>query len=141
MTKFSVNVIAKKPVRFLTVDADVRYWEDGTVNGVADSDDDPKMPLAGKDGWKLVIDLETGRIESWPEGVTASTHYKVCDAGVYGLVDEGGNKVASIDGYVPSMLSPGGEGYGDYIIMDIGPDGTIANWRVDLAPFNAGSDA
>ena len=140
MSKFTVDVIEKKPVRFLTVGADVRYWEDGEVNGAEDDNDNPQMPFAGKDGWKVVIDLETGKIQGWPEGTTASVHYKVCDAGVYGLLDEGGEKRASIDGYVPKMLSPGGEGYGDYIIMKIGADGTIANWRVDLSPFSPDGD-
>jgi hypothetical protein len=28
-----------------------------------------------------------------------------------------------------------GEGYGDYVIMSIGPNGAIDNWRVDLEPF------
>jgi hypothetical protein len=44
-------------------------------------------------------------------------------------------EVASIDGYVPSMMCPKDNGHGDYVIMDIGADGTIDKWRVDLGPF------
>ncbi len=135
MSKFNVRTIVKKPVRFLMVEAGVRYWEDGEVNGVPDDNKNPRMPFAGDDGWRPVIDLETGQIQGWPEGVTAKTHYKVCDDGRYSLVDEGGNQVAKIEGYVPPMLSPAGQGYGDYMIMNIGPDGRIENWRVDLSPF------
>lgn len=35
------------------------------------------------------------------------------------------------------MLSPGGDGYGDYVIMEIGPDGEIADWEVDLGYFES----
>ena len=42
-----------------------------------------------------------------------------------------------IDGYVPSMMCPEGDGYGDYVIMKVAEDGTIANWRVDLSEFEA----
>ncbi len=37
-------------------------------------------------------------------------------------------------------MCPGGPGYGDYVIMAIGADGTIANWRVDLSDFERRGD-
>lgn len=121
-------------VKYLQAECGVRYWEDGEVNGVED-EDGSRIPCRQGDAWAPLIDLTEGRVLDWPEGVTASTHYKVCDNGRYTLLDADRNKVVEIDGYVPKMLSPGGVGYGDYVIMTIGPDGRIENWRVDLEPF------
>ena len=124
-------------VRTLRCDIGVRYWEDGSVNGVEDSDDNPQMPLIENGRWKLDIDLATGQIKNWPQGTTASVHYKVCDDGIYKLLDEWGNVIASAADYVPSMLSPKDSGYGDYVIMDINSDGIIQNWKADLEYFYA----
>lgn len=126
--------VVSKEVKYLLAECGVRYWEDGVVNGTEDTDGE-LIPLRVKDAWSPTIDLETGVIQDWPDGTTASLHYKVCDAGIYKLLDAEKNVVREIDGYVPDMLSPGGSGYGDYIIMDIGPDGKIENWSVDLEPF------
>jgi len=129
------------PVKYLRCRIGVRYWEDATVNGEEDTDGS-RIPLrkgtaadndhlSGGD-WLPLIDLDTGKIEGWPEGTTASVHYKVCDDGDYELLDTDRNVVKAIDGYVPNIMCPEGEGYGDYVIMDIGPDGTIAKWKADL---------
>lgn len=40
-----------------------------------------------------------------------------------------------IDGYVPGLMSPGGDGFGDYVIMTVGGDGVIENWDVELEEF------
>ena len=121
-------------VKFLRVEAGVRYWEDATVNGVED-EDGSRIPCRSGDCWCPIIDLDSGIIENWPSGTIAALHYKVCDAGIYALLDADKNEVAKIDDYVPKILSPGGDGYGDYIIMDIDGAGKIAKWRIDLAPF------
>lgn len=123
-----------KEVKYLQAECGVRYWEDATVDGVED-EAGSLIPHRSGDCWSPIIELAAGRVVDWPEGVTASTHYKVCDDGRYVLLDGDMNKVVEIDGYVPTMLSPGGNGYGDYVIMTIGPDGRIENWRVDLEPF------
>lgn len=116
-------------VTHLIVDVEPRYWEDAWVNGVEESNDEPKMPLKADNTWVLEIDLETGRIKDWPEGTTARTHYKICDAGTYSLVGPDG-VVAKNFGYVPGML-----GGGDYLKIEIGPDGVIKNWQADLSYF------
>lgn len=131
-----VKTIVEREVTLLKAEMGVRYWEDGTVNGEPDDEDNPKMPLADKGVWRLLIDLTTGEILEWPQGVTASAHYKVCDDGVYSLIDRTGATVIKKDGYVPSMMSPKDRGYGDYVIMDIGADGKIADWRADLSYFD-----
>jgi len=140
---FAVKTIVERSVSFLKVEAKVRYWEDATVNGQQDDDESPEMPFAnGLTGeWTPLINLETGKIEGWPEGTIATIHYKVCDGGVYTLLDADRQEVVKIDGYVPSMMSPAENGYGDYIIMDIGPDGQIQNWCVDLDAFDEGGAA
>lgn len=133
MASITVKMEVTKSVRYLKADCGVRYWEDAEVNGV--EDEDGNIPCRNGDSWQPIIDLDTGKIEGWPEGTTADLHYKVCDAGVYTLLDEGRNEVKQIDGYVPKIMCPGGAGYGDYVIMKIGPDGVIENFHIDLEPF------
>jgi hypothetical protein len=41
---------------------------------------------------------------------------------------------------VPRIMSPKENGYGDYVIMDIGADGKIADWRIDLDAFTSDED-
>ena len=142
--KFTELVPTTRDVKYLRARCGVRYWEDATVNGERDNDGS-RIPCRegtaedndglGGGEWCPVIDLGTGRIEGWPEGTAASVHYKVCDQGTYDLLDERRAVVKSIDGYVPRMMCPGDNGCGDYVIMNIGPDGVIEHWRVDLAAF------
>lgn len=122
------------PVRYLKAKCGVRYWEDAKVNGVEDADG-TLIPCRDGDYWCLLIDLESGEIENWTPGVTASVHYKVCDDGEYVLLNEERQEVRKIDGYVPVMLSPKDNGFGDYVIMDIDENGMIQGWKVDLLCF------
>ena len=119
---------------YLKASCAVRYWEDGVVNGLVD-DIGVLIPCREGDNWEPVIHLGNGRIEDWPPGTNASIHYKVCDAGIYWLLDDAKNPIARVEGYVISMMSPKKNGYGDYVIMDIDAAGQIAGWRVDLEPF------
>lgn len=133
----TIEVIRREEikVKYLLARCGVRYWEDATVNGVVDTDG-TLIPLRQGDDWEVMIDMDTGRIRNWPEGVTADIHYKVCDDGAYALLDDAMNTIARIEGYVPSIMCPKDEGFGDYVIMDIGPDGVIANWYpYDLREF------
>jgi hypothetical protein len=125
------QVTKKVPVAFIEVAADVRYWEDASVEGVADVNGD--IPLREGDTWKPVINLATGEVKGWPQGVTADVHYKVCDEGEYWLQDESGQRVAKWKGcYVPDILSVGDNGYGDYIILKIAEDAKIIGWRPSI---------
>lgn len=132
---YTISVKKEVPVTTLKCDIGVRYWEDGVVDGGEDENGD-LMPLRVGDDWRPIIDLETGIIRDWPAGKTASVHYKVCDSGVYHLLNEEGEIVFTKEGYVPSILSPGGSGYGDYVIMDIDEKGKIDGWQVDLSDFS-----
>lgn len=119
-------------VKYLQVRAGVRYWEDGTVNGQVDDNDNPTMPCRDADGcWSPLIEIDTGRIIGWPAGTTASIHYKVCDDGRYALLGDDKTEIFAVEGYVPPIISP----HSDYIIMDITPDGEIAEWSVDVEQF------
>lgn len=124
----------KQKATHIEVDAGVRYWEDGEVNGV--QDDNGTLMFGAEGGaeggrWKVKIDLASGRIEGWPEGTTASVHYKVCDDGEYWLTDATGTRLARWVGFdVPNdFLCHGSNGYGDYIIFDIDADGVIAGYK------------
>ena len=132
--KLTLRLKSEVEVRYLRAVCDVRYWEDTEVNGQED-DEGKLIPLRTHDSWCLTIDLHNGQIIGWPQGVEASVHYKVCDEGVYSLLDENKNLVVQKDGYVPSMLCPKDRGYGDYIIMDIDGKGMIDKFSADLSYF------
>lgn len=132
-----IMITETKPVevKYLKATCGVRYWEDAEVNGKDEDDDAPTIPFKVGEAWCPVIDLDAGVVVDWPEGVTAKTHYKVCDAGRYTLLDADHCELKVIEGYVPKVMCPGGDGYGDYVIMEIGADGKIANWNADLSVF------
>lgn len=113
---------------YIEIEAGVRYWEDAYLNGQDDSCG--TIPLRRGDAWCPTIELATGRVLGWPEGMTADIHYKVCDQGLYWLLDEAKQRIARWSGYyVPNdILCVGDNGYGDYIIFKIGGDGLITGW-------------
>lgn len=79
--------------------------------------------------WIINIDIDKGTIVDWPQGVKARVHYKVCDDGVYSLIDSKGNVIRHFaNEYVPNVLCPEESGYGDYIIMNIDEYGRISGW-------------
>ena len=134
-----IEVTVKKKVNavYLKAECGVRYWDDAEVNGEQEAEDSPTIPFASpkNETWTPVIEIDSGRVVDWPEGTTASVHYKVCDAGRYSLLDADKADLITIDGYVPRIMSPKENGYGDYVIMDIGPDGLIADWQIRLEAF------
>lgn len=115
-----------------------RYWEDAGVNGVIDAGAD--IPCRNGDMWEVEIDIPSGRILNLTQGVTAYVYFKVCDLGVYELYDEKGRMITSREGYVPKIMYPGDEGYGDYDIMDIDEDGYIKDWEPNFEGFALDED-
>jgi len=138
--KAIVKIKKEVDIKTLHVEAGVRYWEDGTVNDVDDEAGD-LMPCREGDLWKPIIDVETGKVLNWEQGKKAEVHFKVCDNGRYFLKDANDETIMSIiDDYVPKMLCPKENGYGDYIIMDIDETGQIANWKQTLDGFESEDD-
>ena len=129
---FEYTVKKVSDIKFIQVKAGARYFEDSKLNGVDDKE--KLMPFIKGEFWCPTIELETGVILNWSKG-PASIHYKVCDNGVYELLDKDHNVCKSYSGYVPRLLSPEGEGYGDYIIMEIDANGLIKDWRSSLECF------
>lgn len=137
-----MKITISKPTEFeavyLKVDAGVRYWEDAEVNGVSDSENLPTIPCAefihadNEYRWRPIIDIDNGVITNWKKGFTAQVHYKVCDDGIYTVTDKDDNIIVEHEGYVPSIMCPEDEGYGDYIIMNIDENGFIQGWEKEL---------
>lgn len=125
----------------IKVKAYVRYWEDTSINGVEDTEDGENVPCKQGELWCPVINVETGIIENWEQGITAFIHYKITDCCGWELLDSNGQVVKSQeDGYVPKTLCPAENGYGDYIIMNIDENGQIAKWKFDLEDFLEGDE-
>lgn len=119
----------------LHVEAEVRYWEDATVNGTEDADG-TLIPLRNGDKWCPVIELQTGRVLNWPANVTADIHYKVCDQGEYWLGTETQRTHKYKGHYVPDeLLCVGDTGYGDYIILAVLDTGLIKDWQPPAIDF------
>ena len=118
------------------VNSYVRYWEDADVNGQPDNADFPKMPCAVKSDsgsyyWQPTIDIETGQILNWQQGVTANVHYKVCGEFACKVAERRAGitiLIKDYEGYVPNFMCPKEEPDGDYIVMDIDENGYIKDW-------------
>ena len=122
----------EKEVTHLYVNAGVRYWEDTNVNGF-DDDDGALIPCKVGSRWKPQIEIETGKIINWTKGTYASIQYKVCDEGIYEFTNSLNETVFKISHcYVPKLMSPKDEGYGDYIIMEVDENGVIEGWDKTL---------
>jgi len=132
--KFKMKVEREFDIKTLQVDAGVRHWEDGSVDG--DEDINGEIPCKNGDCWCPRIDIETGQVLNWHYGIYAEVHYKVCDNGSYALFDKDGISVLDLqEEYVPDCLAIDDNGYGDYIIMTINEDGFIKDWNFTLAGF------
>jgi len=130
----TITIAKEVEVKYLLAKCGVRYWEDATVDNVEDENGD-LIPCRVGDIWNPLIDLHSGKIINWKEGVTADIHYKVRDAGEYLLLDKDKNQIVAIDGYVPDIMCPGDQGYGDYVIMKIDENGFIENWKPSFKEF------
>lgn len=159
--KTNINVIKEIELNNIIVKAGVRYWvdceysEDNGNTWVEHIHDDEEtneefknhIPFvknesvdggAPGDYWNLDIDIETGMVKNWPKKYCIRTHFKVCDDGLYQIIDIDGNVVwDSIKTnyyYVPDFLSIGDDGYGDYMYLEIDGRGYIKDWKDVAVP-------
>ena len=83
-----------------------------------------------EDEIELLINIENGHIENWPDGKTGNFRtVKIVDTGHYELLDAAQRKLRVLDGYVPEFLSIECEGYGDYLEFVVDTKGYIRNWK------------
>lgn len=125
--KVTVNKPTEIEVKSIVLELPVRYEEEDIPND---------FPLRKGDMWTAKVDLDTGVIEGWPTGKTGVVRMKVCDEGVYTLLDAQGAVVAKLDqDYVPNDVVPGE--YGDYVDLTIDATGQITNWpkKPDVSAF------
>lgn len=133
--KATIKIKKEIELRTIHVDAGVRYWEDASVNGVEDKEGD-LIPCRSGDRWSPIIEIDTGEILNWEDGKSAVIHYKVCDDGIYKVMDNDGNFHELDEDYVPDFLGIEDSGYGDYIIMNVDEKGIIQNWNIEPGDIN-----
>lgn len=113
-------------IRTIIVSLPVNYEEEDIPND---------FPGRCGKNWTAAIDVDTGRIRSWPFGKSGDLYMKVTDGGSYKLISDDGRLIAERNDYVPHGVIPGD--YGDYVDLKINADGTITNWpkKMDFSAF------
>ena len=132
--KVKLTIEKEFEAKYLFAKCGVLDWGDAIVNECEDVEG-ALVPFSNGDYWEPLIELETGVIRNWPKGTTADIHYKVCDDGEYTLLNEDYEHIKTIEGYVPDIMCPEDDGYGDYVIMKIDQDGKIQNWKPTFEEF------
>lgn len=135
--KATVKIEKEVEIRNVVIDIAPRYIGDSP-----DDDMPTDFPLLNeqKTAWVASVNIDTGEIAGWPAGDARKMHVKVCDAGIYSLIDIEGNEVAKFAGYVPHGVVPGS--YGDYVEIEIDERGVITNCpkNPDISEFFASED-
>lgn len=119
--KAVIKVEKEIDIKYVKVELPVRY----------DDEDIPyDFPLRKGSMWVGTIDIETGGLLNWPKGESGEMFMKVCDMGVYSLLDDEQEVLLTLEdgSYVPNHLLPPRDGYGDYVKFIIDKDGVITNW-------------
>jgi len=77
----------------------------------------------------LVIEVSTGKVINWPKGYRQDFYnYKLCDGGIYIMLDKNGHVINEYQGYVPPCLTRE-DGFGDYLEFEIDENGFIPDWE------------
>lgn len=77
----------------------------------------------------LFINVDTGHVENWHQGIAMNIYWKIVDEGLYQYRNEDGAVIYEMYDYVPGELAINDDGYGDYVIINIDKDGNIENWN------------
>ena len=109
--------LVEQNVTHIKVVFPVRYCEEDIPND---------FPLRIGNVWSAHIEIESGKIEGWPQGESGKIYMKVCDSGCYYLYDGDTQIAARENEYVPCSSIPGEDG--DYVDFKINEDGIITNW-------------
>jgi hypothetical protein len=96
-------------------------------------DDIPKdFPLRTGDNWIATLDIVTGIIQNWKQGISGRVFSKARDEGKYYLLNENKELVFKQEyGYVLNKPLPPKDGFDDYIDLEINEEGKITNWYGD----------
>lgn len=134
----TIQILEPSDIKYLRIDVGPRYLGDSEINGKEDISYEeqkngflPRMPFMVYNEkekmyrWQIEIDIDEMRILNWPDDVSALVHYKICDDGIYYLLDADKNILETKECYVPSILCYVNEGYGDYMIMVIDKGGKL----------------
>ena len=143
MEKHSLESKLKNKVRYLMISIPYDV-EDGL--GIIAFDDGMETDLQSKDGFlppmfngknltlEVIVDLQERKVVDWNDN-NGYIHMwaKLCDSGVYTLLDSDKNPLWQIAGYVPNALVPPYErGFGDYLELTIESDGNLPDWRDEI---------
>jgi hypothetical protein len=108
---------------------DIEENEQFEIEGKDSSEVMNFIPGFDRDNERVTWDIDPieGKVLNW-NGEKIHLFDKICDEGTYELIynDEVADSVEN--DYVPDFLCIGEAGYGDYIGLDINPDGTIEGW-------------
>ncbi len=80
---------------------------------------------------RLEIDVENGKLLNHDLGHKIKLYNKAVDEGTYTLLDTETGETKTIQDYVISGLDTYGNGYGDYVILDVDKNGFIKGWDSD----------
>jgi hypothetical protein len=101
-----------------------RYEEVQIINGV-------EYPENSK--LEMLIDVDNGMAFGWK--VATHIDWKICDEGIYQLLDEDENLLDEIyEDYIPDIIP---NEFGDYLDLKINKDGFIERWKrgVEVSSF------
>lgn len=127
-----------KAVKYIEAKFSAWPFEDACVNGQNEAFEHPRIPGAdlSTGNWVIEVDVHTGKITGWPEGIKAETFYKSRDMNEFTLLDEDRNQIAWSEGYVPEIFDINGTSFGDYVELNINDKGFIEGWRCSQELIN-----
>lgn len=108
------------------------FWEElcSYTFPFEDEEDEEQLPLVKMGYWQGTIDLQTHKLLEWePYFSECYLQAKVCDTGIYTLLDAEKKPICTLKGYVPNGVIPPKNGAGDYIHFAINADGTVEEWQ------------
>ena len=140
--KFKKQIVEEREVFKIRANVNIRYSNGFSINGEDRAESefenlpcfDAKLGKSGR--WNILIDVKTGIISDWKNGISVEMHAKVCDDGFYTFYDNEGNVIYESDNYEYVPLFFPEQHYGDYLILSIDETGKITNWKEGEFNYN-----